>query len=127
MAVAAILAAGHPGAVGEAYNVTDQGPITQREYLRLWAEASGGPAIRRRHSYTAVWGVAFAMEAFGRLARSRRPPLITRYATWLMARDLSYSTAKARTVLGWAPATGYRETIERTIRWYDASRSFRTP
>jgi dTDP-D-glucose 4,6-dehydratase len=35
-----------------------------------------------------------------------------------MGRDLTYSTAKARTELGWLPALGYRESIERTVRWY---------
>lgn len=121
VADAAIQAAGLPAARGEAFNVTDQGPITQREYLDLWAEACGGPKIRRKHSYPAVFGFGFALEAFGRMTGSARPPLITRYATWLMARNLSYSTAKARTVLGWEPALGYRESLERTVRWYDAS------
>jgi hypothetical protein len=35
-----------------------------------------------------------------------------------MGRDLAYSTAKARTRLGWRPAEGYRETIGRTVLWY---------
>ena len=34
-----------------------------------------------------------------------------------MGRDLEYSTEKARTRLGWAPALSYRESIERTVRW----------
>ena len=33
--------------------------------------------------------------------------MITRYATWLMGRDLAYSTAKARTQLGWTAALTY--------------------
>ena len=43
VADATILAADDPGSVGEAYNVTDQGPITQRDYLALWAELAGAP------------------------------------------------------------------------------------
>ncbi len=41
VAAAAILAANDPGSAGEAYNITDQGPITQRAYFTLWAEAVG--------------------------------------------------------------------------------------
>lgn len=118
VAEAAILAASDPGSRGEAYNVTDQGPITQRQYFDLWAEAAGGPPIRKRARYRTVFALAFLLEAAGRLSRSPRPPLITRYATWLMGRNLSYSTEKARAKLGWAPAFSYRESIEKTVRWF---------
>ena len=48
---------------------------------------------------------AFGFEAAGRFVGSKKPPLITRYAAWLMGRNLSYSTAKARTRLGICEAT----------------------
>ena len=118
VADAAILAADDPGSVGEAYNVTDQGRITQREYFHLWAAACGAPPVARRKSYRLVFAAALLVEAIARLRGRRTPPIVTRYATWLMGRDLSYSTAKARQRLGWAPALGYRESIERTVRWY---------
>ncbi len=35
-----------------------------------------------------------------------------------MGRDLAYSTAKARRKLGWSPSMTYRDSIERTVRWY---------
>ncbi|MDB5351137.1 MAG: nucleoside-diphosphate-sugar epimerase [Planctomycetota bacterium] len=118
VAEAAILAAFDHDSVGEAYNVTDQGPITQYEYLSLWAEACQAPPIHKRRRYRTVFAASFLFEAFGRLTRSRRPPLISRYATWLIGRYLSFSTEKARTKLGWAPALSYRESIERTMQWY---------
>jgi nucleoside-diphosphate-sugar epimerase len=117
VAEAALLAADDPGSVGEAYNVTDQGAITQRAFFTLWAEALGVRPPARRVPYGLVYGAAFALEAGARLVGSRRPPLITRYATWLMGRDLAYSTEKARTRLGWAPSLSYRESIERTVQW----------
>ncbi len=46
------------------------------------------------------------------------PPLITRYATWLLGRDLEYSTEKARDPPRLDPLPSYRESIERTVRWY---------
>jgi 2-alkyl-3-oxoalkanoate reductase len=118
VADAAVLAADTPAAVGQAYNITDQGRITQREYFNLWAEAVGAPPVYRRRRYWVIFAGAFLLEAWGRVTGRSRPPLITRYATWLMGRDLAYSTTKAREELGWIPALGYRESIERTVRWY---------
>lgn len=118
VADAAILAADDPGSVNEAYNVTSMGPITQREWLNLFADACGAPRPSRHVPYGVTFGVATGIEAVCRLMGRKRPPVITRYATWLMGRDLAYSTAKAETKLGWRPAVGYRESIERTVRWY---------
>ncbi len=118
VAEAAILAATHPAALGRAYNITDQGPITQRDYFRLWAEAVGARPPRTRRNYRLVFGAAFALEVLSKAARRRRPPLITRYATWLMGRRLAYSTARAREELGWRPSLTYAESIGRTVAWY---------
>ena len=113
VADAAILAARDPGSVGEAYNITNQGRITQKEFMNLFAEACGAPPVRRRLSYPVVFAASFLFEAHGRLTRRLRPPLITRYATWLMGRNLEYSTAKAQARLGWTPGPSYAESIER--------------
>lgn len=118
VADAALLAAGDPGAVGEAYNITSMGPITQREWLNLFADACDAARPMRHVPYRLTFAIATIVEAVFRMIRRRRPPFITRYATWLMGRDLAYSTAKAQTKLGWRPAVGYRESIERTVRWY---------
>jgi nucleoside-diphosphate-sugar epimerase len=118
VADAAILASSHPAALKQAYNVTDQGPITQREFFDLWASALGVPSSRRRLSYPLVFHAALGLEAGARLLRRRRPPVITRYATWLMGRDLGYSTAKIRSELGWSPGIDYTESIARTIAWF---------
>ena len=118
VAEAAILAADDPGSVGEAYNITDQGPITQREFLGLFADAAGAPPVRGQVPYRLAWALATGLETVGRLTHRSKPPFISRYATWLMGRDLTYSTAKARSRLGWAPSLDYRESIARSVRWY---------
>jgi 2-alkyl-3-oxoalkanoate reductase len=118
VADAAILAARDPHSAGEAYNITNHGRITQRAFMDLFAEASGAPPIAGSVPYRVVFAAATAIEAYGRLSRRRRPPLITRYATWLLGRDLEYSTEKARDRLGWSPSPSYPESIDRTVRWY---------
>lgn len=118
VASCAVLAAEKTVAAGQAYNLTDLGPINQREFFELWARACGVEPSRQSWPYSAVFGFALALEAGARAVGSSRPPLITRYATWLMGRNLGYSTAKARGELGWAPAETYEQTIGRTVAWY---------
>ncbi len=118
VADAAILAANDPGSVGEAYNITHQGQLTQREFLELFIQAIGAPPLRRKLSYRLTFAASFLIEATARLRGRKRPPLITRYATWLMGRSVSYSTLKAETKLGWSPAVGNRESIDRSVRWF---------
>ena len=74
--------------------------------------------MKRHVPYRLAYRGGFVLEMEGRLLRQARPPRITRYGAWLLGRYLSYSTDKARTRLGWQPAIGYREAIERSIRWF---------
>ncbi|MGP0065310.1 MAG: NAD-dependent epimerase/dehydratase family protein [Isosphaeraceae bacterium] len=127
VADAAILAANDPGSRGEAYNITSQGPITQQEFLDMIADALNVPRETRHIPYRLAYAGGFLLEMQGRLLRQPRPPRVTRYGAWLLGRYLSYSTEKARTRLGWQPALGYRESIERTIRWFREHQSEKMP
>ncbi len=118
VADAAILAAHDPRALGEAFNITSQGRITQREFLNLFADALGLPRVTRRLPYNLAFAGGFLLELQDRLLRRTRPPRVTRYGAWLLGRDLEYSTVKARTRLGWQPALGYPESITRTVQWF---------
>jgi nucleoside-diphosphate-sugar epimerase len=118
VADAAILAANDPGSRGEAYNITSQGWISQQAFLDLFADALEVPRVRRHVPYRLAYSGGFLLEMQGRLLAQGPPPRITRYGAWLLGRYLEYSTEKARTRLGWQPALGYRESIERTVRWF---------
>jgi 2-alkyl-3-oxoalkanoate reductase len=118
VADAAIKAARDPGSVGEAYNITGQGRITQREFLDLFALALELPRVARQVPYGLAFAGGFLLEVRGRLLFRAEPPRVTRYGAWLLGRYLEYSTEKARTRLGWRPAIGYAESIERTVRWF---------
>jgi nucleoside-diphosphate-sugar epimerase len=118
VADAAILAADNPIALGEAFNITSQGRITQREFLNLFAEALGLPPVTRQVPYSLAFMGGFLLELQDRFLRRLRPPRVTRYGAWLLGRYLEYSTDKAEARLGWRPALGYRESIERTVKWF---------
>jgi nucleoside-diphosphate-sugar epimerase len=118
VAEGAILAANHPEAKGQAYNLSSEGEITQHDFLDLLADELGRPRIRKQVSYQfAYWG-GFLSEVIGRMIRLRRPPHLTRYAVALIGRSTRFSIAKAREQLGWQPRVGVREGVRRTLDWY---------
>ncbi|MDR3618849.1 MAG: NAD-dependent epimerase/dehydratase family protein [Paludisphaera borealis] len=127
VADAAILAADDPESVGEAYNVTSQAAITQRQFLDMLADALDVPRVTWRYPFLYAFYGGFALELRERLRRSKKPPQVTRYGAWLLGRRLSYSTEKARNKLGWTPALSYAESIERTVQWFLADQEARIP
>ena len=127
VADAALLAARDPDSVGEAYNITSHDRITQREFLDMLADALGVPRITGHYPFWLAFYGGLSFELRKRLLRSKKPPRVTRYGAWLLGRYLEYSTQKARNKLGWSPALTYRESIERTVRWFMADKAARVP
>lgn len=112
-----ILAATNENAVGESYNLSDDGVITQKQYLNKIAECLGAEPVTKTVPYKVAYKAAFVMELFGHLFRKKNPPLVTRYSVWLMGRQCYFSCEKARKELGWQPTVGYDEGIEKTVKW----------
>jgi nucleoside-diphosphate-sugar epimerase len=115
-----ILAANHPAARGQAYNLTSAGEITQRDFLDAMTEVLGRPRVTARVPYrVAFWG-GFLAEVIGRIIRLRRPPHFTRYAVALIGRPTRFSSEKAERELGWTPRVGVLDGMRRTLDWYQA-------
>ena len=109
IAEAAITAATHPDANGEAFNISNDADITQQQYFDLWARACGAPPVKKHVPYRVAYTAGFVLECLGHLLKREKPPFITRYAVWLMGRRSFFSAAKARRVLGWQPTVQYEE------------------
>ncbi|MGE0480333.1 MAG: NAD-dependent epimerase/dehydratase family protein [Phycisphaerae bacterium] len=118
VAEACILAADSPAAVGEAFNCSNDGEITQMQYFDLLARACKAPAVSRHVPYKVAYTAGFVLECLGHLFRSQKPPFITRYAVWLMGRRSYFSSEKARRVLGWKPTISYEVGVPLTLEWY---------
>lgn len=114
----AIRAANSPAAVGRAYNLSSAGEISQRQLLDQLTDALGKPRISRHIPLrVAFWG-GLLSEVIGRIIRMKRPPHITRYAVGLVSRTTLFSTARARSELGWQPHVDFGEGLRRTLEWY---------
>ncbi len=125
VAEACILAADSPTAVGQAYNCSNDGELTQRQYFDLLADALGAPRVTKKAPFKAAYAAALSLECLGHLLKWKKPPMITRYAVWLMGRQTFFSTDKARRELGWESTVGYEEGIPMTVRWFDGVASRR--
>lgn len=118
IAEAAILAAHRDDAIGEAFNISNDGVITQQQYFDLLARSLGAPPVTAHAPYRAAYFVGFLMECIGHLLKSKKPPFVTRYAVWLMGRRSYFPADKARTQLGWKSTITYDVGIPMTVQWY---------
>jgi len=112
-----ILAATNPKAVGQSYNLSSDGDITQAGYLNKIAERIGAEPVSKKVPYRIAYTAAFFMELFGHMVGRKTPPLVTRYSVWLIGRKCYFSSEKARTELGWKPTVGYDEGIDKAVTW----------
>jgi nucleoside-diphosphate-sugar epimerase len=122
----AIRAANHPESIGQAYNLSSEGEVTQKEFLTRLTQSLGLPPIMKRFPFRLAFFAGFVAEAFCRAIRRRRPPHLTRYAVALIGRSTRFSVERARTQLGWQPQVDVAEGLRRTLEWYQKSRGSRT-
>jgi nucleoside-diphosphate-sugar epimerase len=115
-----MLAAQRDEAVGQAFNITNDEPLTQEEFLRAIATELGAPAPRVHAPYDALYAVAYAAEQVAALTHARTQPIVTRLGVKLFGTDNRHAIAKARALLGYAPQTPLREGIARAAEWYRA-------
>jgi len=118
VAEGAILAAESDLAVGQGYNCSNDGVLTQEQYFNLVAAALGEPPVTRRVPFPVVKTAAFIFECVGHLFRLKKPPLVTRYAAWLIGRRCFFSCDKARQQLGWQPTITYEQGIPAAVGDY---------
>lgn len=118
IAEAAMKAASMDEAIGEAFNISNDGEITQQQYFDLLAKAIGAAPVTRHVPYRVAYFGGFMCELWGHLVGQKKPPFITRYAVWLMGRRSYFPADKARRVLGWKPTIMYDVGVPMTVKWY---------
>jgi nucleoside-diphosphate-sugar epimerase len=106
-----LLALDHPQAVGEAFNITNDAPITQLELLQAIASEVGAKPPRIHVPYTALYAAGYAAERLAALTRSSRQPPLTRLGVNVFGTSNRHSIDKARARLGYSPRVTLREGI----------------
>jgi nucleoside-diphosphate-sugar epimerase len=118
-----MLAAEKPNAVGQAYNITHDQPMTQEGFLRALAEELGYVPPSVHAPYQAMYAAAAAIERAAILSGAKRQPVVTRLGVKLFGADNRHSIEKARRELGYAPRVSIREGIRRSADWYRAQQA----
>jgi len=115
-----MLAADKPNAVGQAYNIAHDQPMTQEGFLRAIAEELGYAPPTLHAPYHAMYTAAAAIEHAAILSGAKQQPVVTRLGVKLFGTDNRHSIEKARRDLGYTPQVSIREGIRRSAEWYRA-------
>jgi nucleoside-diphosphate-sugar epimerase len=113
-----LLALDRPEAVGQAYNIANDQPLTQEELLRACAEEISAAPPRVRVPYSVLYATAYLAEQLARARRSRHKPIVTRLGVTIFGAENRHAIDKARRELGYSPAVAVREGIRRAADWY---------
>jgi 2-alkyl-3-oxoalkanoate reductase len=121
---AVVLAARSEVAAGKTYNIVDEEPVTQRQYLSRCIEMGGGPQVVVPVPISVLLCAAAIAERVHRLgcffkgaasnggaAANGGPP--TAYRLKHKFRSIRASALKARAQLGWSPRIGFEEGVRR--------------
>lgn len=112
-------------AIGQAYNVTNDQPLTQQEFLEAIAEELAAAAPRIHVPYSALYAAGYLAERVATVTRSRRQPVVTRLGVKLFGTDNRHSIAKARRELGYEPGVSLREGVRLSANWYRQQTPYR--
>ena len=115
---AVLLAAEHPRAIGNAYIVADDEPISFAEYFNHLARIVGKPPIRRSIPLGVARAMATGFEAVARLSGSRARPLLTHTAINLVTARSRLSMRKIREDLGFKPRYGVASAMADMELWF---------
>jgi nucleoside-diphosphate-sugar epimerase len=125
-----LLALDHADALGHAYNITNDRPLTQRQLLEAIAQEIGAEPPSLRLPYRTLYAAGYAGERLARLTPSRSRPPITRLGVAFFGTDNRYSIANARRELGYTPRVALRDGVRLAAAWYrerDSERFTRMP
>lgn len=109
-------------AVGRAYNITNDQPLTQRQMLRTIAARIDARPPRLHVPYRPLYTAGYLAERAATLARSRRQPIVTRLGVKLFGTDNRHAIDKARRELGYRPQVPLVEGVGLAAAWYRQQR-----
>lgn len=118
MVQALLLALDHERAVGQAYNVGNDHPLSQAELYNTIAREIGASPVRVHIPYAPLYAAAAAAERVANLTNNRISPPVTRHGLKLYGAHNLLSIDKARRELGYAPTMPLREGLRITSQWY---------
>jgi nucleoside-diphosphate-sugar epimerase len=113
-----LLALDHAHAVGHAFNITTDRPLTQQELLEAIARETGASPPRVHVPYRPLYTAGYLAERLAMASGSKTQPMVTRLGVKLFGTDNRHAIDKARQELGYHPRVGLREGVRLAADWY---------
>jgi nucleoside-diphosphate-sugar epimerase len=116
---ALLLALDRDEAVGQAYNIGTDRPLTQRQFLTAIAAEVGARPVAVHVPFHVLYAAGYVAE---RLAAGGRRPPVTRLGVAFIGTDNRYSIGKAERELDYVPQVPLAEGVRLAAAWYAGSR-----
>ena len=123
-----ILLASQPDcAVGNAYLLVNDEPVTQAAYFHAIASALGVPPPRLHIPYSLAIALAGCVEVAAHLAQRQQPPPLMRFGLRQIGGQNRFLIDRARHDLGFSPQVNLSEGVRLSIDWYRSLANTTTP
>ena len=113
-----LLALDSERAAGQAYNISNDHPLTQKQLLSAIAREVDVPPPRRHVPYRPLYAAGHVAERLAAVTRSQRRPVVTRLGVKLFGTDNRHAIDKAREELGFVPRVDLRVGVRLSASWY---------
>jgi nucleoside-diphosphate-sugar epimerase len=113
-----LLALDHHRAPGQAYNITNDRPLTQNELLCAIADGIAASPPSFHIPYHVLYTAGYLAERLAMIAPSHSRPPISRLGVAFFGTDNRYAIGKARKQLGYSPQVDLRDGVRITAMWY---------
>ena len=122
-----LLALDQDEAAGQAYNISTDSPITQRQFMDTIASEIGASTVRVHVPYRASYAMGYLAERLAFDVPSWHRPPVTRLGVAFIGTDTRFAIGKARRELGYDPQVDLLEGVRITARWYLHGQAERRP
>ena len=116
-----LLASEAEKAIGRAYLLVNDEPVTQRDYFNAIARELGVPPPGRHIPYRLALALGATAETVGHLTHMRQPPPIMRFGLKQMAGGNRFVISRARGELGFSPQVNLADGVRKGIAWFQAT------
>jgi nucleoside-diphosphate-sugar epimerase len=117
VAAAALQALDRPAVTG-AFNVANDGALTQRAFLERFASGLGVKLRALRVPKGLAWNAALVLDSLSRLLRPSAPMATLKTAVQFLSASNPFVSARAERELEWRPVVVAEDATERTGRWF---------
>ena len=113
-----LLASEAKQAIGRAYILVNDEPVTQRDYFNAIAKELDVPPPSLHVPYRLASALGATAEMMGHLTRRRQPPPLMRFGLKQIAGENRFVITRARRELGFSPQVNLAEGVRDGIIWY---------